>query len=100
VHRVEHGDNVCNRRGGLHIMNGVENESAARREDFAAAQHLFAHLRGRSEGQNLLRVHAPAPEHDAVAELGLQVFGLHARGRALHGIENVESRLNERRNEF
>jgi hypothetical protein len=40
-------------------------------KDFTAAQNLFADLCRRAEGQRLLRIHAPAPEHDPVAVLGL-----------------------------
>jgi len=35
-------------------------------------------------------IHTAAPEHDAIAEFGLQLLGLHAGGGTLNGVENVE----------
>ena len=61
-------------RLGLHVVDRIEDESASRREDLASAQHLLADLCRRSEGENLLRVHAAAPEHDLFAECCFQLF--------------------------
>src|SRR5208282_2588343 len=49
----------------------------------------------RAERQGLLRVHAPAPEHQARAVLALQFGRVHARRRALHGVHHVETGLEE-----
>ena len=61
----------------------------------AALQNLAAHLRGRAERQHLLRVDAAAPERQPVAILRLQLRGVHARGRALHRVEDIEAGLDE-----
>ena len=53
---------------GLDVVDGVEDEPAARREDLDALAHLATHLVGRAERQRPLRVHPAAPERDPVAE--------------------------------
>src|ERR1035438_3919944 len=49
------------------LMVRIEHESAAWREDLAAAQDFLPHLFGRTERQGLLRIHASAPEDQAGA---------------------------------
>ena len=51
VHRVDHGDDVFDGRLRLHIVNRVEDEAAARREDFAPAQNLLPNFGRGPEGQ-------------------------------------------------
>ena len=58
----------------------------------------LADLAGRAERQHLLRVDAAAPERDAARRKSfLSCSGLHAGGRALHGVEDVEAGLDELR---
>src|SRR5436305_1153431 len=78
VYRFQHGDDVSDRCLRLDVMNGVEDETAAFGKHLAALQNLSANLFRRAEGQHLLRVHASAPEHDAVAITFLQVPRVHA----------------------
>src|ERR1017187_4804930 len=76
---IQHGDDVLHGRAGLQVVNRVEHEPPAGREDLAAAQDFLAHLARRTERQGLLGIHAPAPEHQARAVLPLQLARLHPR---------------------
>ena len=84
---------------GLDVVDGVEDEAAVRREDLATLQDLAPDLLRRAEGQRLLRVHAAAPEDEPVAVALLERRRVHARGRALHRVEDVEARVDEVRDE-
>jgi len=95
VDRIDHSDDVFDGRLRLNVVNGVEDEAAAGGEDLTAAQHLLADLCRRSEGQYVLRVYAAAPEDNALAEVCLQLGRVHAGGRALHGVQNVDTGFNE-----
>lgn len=76
-------------------MNRVEDKAAARGKNPATAQHLLAYLLGRAKRKHLLRVHASAPKHEALAILRLQILRVHSRCGALHGIYDVDSSFNE-----
>jgi hypothetical protein len=97
VHGIQHGNDVLHWSCRLDVMNGVENESPARREDLASAQYLFPDFGGRSEGKNLLRVHPSTPENQAVSKVGFELLGVHSGRGALHGIQDVDSALDEGR---
>src|SRR5271157_3672333 len=100
MHGVEHGNDIFYRRPRLDVVNRVKDESPARREDFTPAQDLFPDLCRRSKGQNPLRIHSSAPEDDLISKIRLQLLGLHSRSGALHGIENVETGLDQGWNEL
>ena len=70
MHRVDHGDDILDRRSRLNIVNAVEDKSPARREDLAPAQNLLSDFSTSAEGQNPLRVHASTPEDKLIAETG------------------------------
>src|SRR5208283_6179123 len=93
--RIQHGDDVLHRRTGLQIVNRIEYEPAAGREDLAAAQYFLAHFLRRAERQGLLCIHAPAPEDQARAVLPLQPGRLHPGRRTLYRVDNVETGLDE-----
>src|ERR1039458_8204514 len=95
MHGVEHRHDVFNGCSGLDVMNWVENESAAGREDFATPEDFLAHLFGCSEWQCLLRVDSATPECQAIAVLALQSGGIHAGRGALDRVQNVEPGVNE-----
>src|ERR1017187_4269423 len=78
----------------------VKNEAPVFVKGFAPPQHLLPHLVRRAKRQNLLGVHAAAPENHLPAIFLLQGFRFHAGGRALHGVENIEAGLHERGDEF
>src|ERR1017187_1818740 len=92
---IQHGDDVLHGRAGLQVVNRVEHEPPAGREDLAAAQDFLAHLARRTERQGLLGIHAPPPEHQARAVLPLQLARLHPRRCTLHRIDNVDPGLDK-----
>ena len=100
VYRIEPGDDVLDRSPRLHVMNRIEDESSAGREDFAPAQDLFPHFGRCSEGKNLLRIDSSTPEDQLVAKVRLQLLGVHAGRRALNGIEDVDPCFDEEWQEF
>jgi len=61
VDSIEHGDNILHRSCRLHVMNRIEYESPARREDLTPAQNLFPDFSRRSKGKNFLRID-PSPQ--------------------------------------
>src|SRR5208283_137593 len=95
VHGVEHRHDVLHGRARLHIMNRTKHKTAMLGEDFAALQHLLANLRRGAEGEDLLRVHAAAPEDNAAAVALLQMLGFHSGCRALHRIQDVDAALDK-----
>src|SRR5450755_1164315 len=92
---IKHGDDVGHGRAGLQVMNCIEDEAAAGGEDFAAAQDFVANLLRGAEGERFLGIDAAAPEDQARAVLLLERGGVHAGGRALDGIDNVETGFDE-----
>ena len=74
-HRIDHRHDVLHGRSGLDVVNGVEDESAARGKYLATLENLLPHLFRRAEREDLLRIHAAAPENDAVAIPLFQVAG-------------------------
>ena len=59
-------------------------ESAVTGENLAPLQYLAPHLLRRAERQGLLRVHAPSPEREPIAEALLEMLRIHASCRALN----------------
>src|ERR1019366_9202060 len=95
MHRVNHCDDILNRRAGLHVVDRIEDEASARCEDLAAAQHRFSHFRRGSEWQRLLRVDTAAPKDQPRTVFTLQLRGVHPGGRTLDWIRDVEPGFNE-----
>src|SRR5512139_429497 len=62
---LPHGHVVPGRHVGLRVVHGAEDEPAARGEILETAAHLLAHLPRCSARQDVLRVHAAAPERQA-----------------------------------
>ena len=91
MHRIDHGDDILDRSGRLNIVNTVEDESAARREDLAPAQNLLPDFCCRAEGKNPLRIHSSAPKYEPIAKVCFQLLWLHSGGGALDWIKYVES---------
>jgi len=69
-------------------------------QDLTTAENLLTNFSRGSEGQYLLRIDSAAPEDQAITIDGLELLGLHAGGRALHGVEDVKPGLNERGKEL
>src|SRR5450759_2495097 len=95
MHGIQHGDDVLHRSAGLQVVDRIEHEPAAGREDLAAAQHFLPHLLRRTERQGLLGIHASAPEHQARTILALQFGRIHTRRRTLHRVDDIEPGLDE-----
>ena len=72
---LDHGDEIGNGRLRLDVVDGVEDEAAALREDLAAPQHLLADLGGGSERRTFCVSTPAAPEDDAVAVFFLEELG-------------------------
>src|SRR6516165_6615897 len=92
---IQHGDDVLHWSAGLQVVNRIEHESAAGREDLAAAQHFLAYFLRRTERQRLLCIHTAAPEHQSRAVLPLQLDRIHPRRRTLHRVDDVETGIDE-----
>ena len=66
---VVQGDDLFRRVIAHDVVDRIEDEAAARLEDLHVAPHVCADVLQRAPGQNLLAVHAAAPEGDLVAEI-------------------------------
>jgi len=73
MHRIDHRDKVFDRCLRLHVVDGIEDESASRRKDLASAQHLFPDLFRCSKWKRVLGVHSAAPESQLAPEAALQL---------------------------
>ena len=99
IRRIEHGNNILRRHVGLDVVYLIEDISAAGREELHPFLHMGAHFVRRRCRQHTLRVAAPAPEYDLVAEFLFQTRRLHIGGGGLHWIEDIDAGLNEMRDQ-
>ena len=88
------GDDVFGWGVWLDGVGGADDVGAVGTEDTHYALGLRADLVGGGVGEEFLFVDA-AMKSQAVAEAGFEVFGVHAGGFGLDGVEDVQSHLNE-----
>ena len=80
----------------MDVVHRGQHVSAARGQDANALLHLSGDVLGRAEGQRVLAVAGGAPEDEPVAELAFQLPRVHALGRRLHRVEDVDAHLDQR----
>ena len=95
IHRFIQSQQVFHRHFCLYIVDWVKDKPAAWSEDLHALVHLLADLLGRTEGQGVLGIHAAAPEGDPAAKLVGQDLRVHAGCGGLHRVQDVETRIDE-----
>src|SRR5271157_4223187 len=94
-HRVEHRDDVLGGDIGHDVMDLLEDEPAAWGEDFHLLSDMRADLLGCAVGQDFPGVAAATPESQVLAELALQLRGVHPAAGDLDRVDGVEPRLDE-----
>jgi len=92
---IEHSADLIGGDVGLDDVDLVEDEASARSKDPNAVPDVLSNLLRRLEAEDVLRVAASAPKDDAAAVLVLQFGRIHAVGRSLDGVENIDAAVNE-----
>ena len=92
-------EELDNFKKGSDIIN-YQARSFVRNLESLVGDELFGDGVGLGEGQGVLSVYAPAPEHEVAAVLAFEVIGLHVCGRALHGVENIKARFDKVRDQL
>ena len=93
--RIESGDDIFGGHKGLDIVDGGEDEPTTRRQIINTPLNLVAYLVRCTEREHPLGIDAATPEDDIITVGSLQSFGIHAFGRDLHRINDVEAQVDE-----
>ncbi|MBA7591070.1 hypothetical protein ES708_33221 [subsurface metagenome] len=84
----------------LYVVDCVEHKPAAGGKHTDSLSHFPLHLFGGGEGKSFLRIHPAAPEGNLRSKFVFQPGRIHSGRRSLHGIEDVQTRLDQHGNDL